>query len=377
VPETDVQALLERHAPRLVYDSMEAYFADSAAIWTDSPFTELRRADGTVLARAPQLSLGFLGPHTYGDGRPVVSSDAIGEKTQDYQHHAAALHRDPRYRDRAHTHARHDSAGHLWLQYWFFYYYNDFQLAGPLLSAGKHEGDWEMIQLRIGGDGKPDQAVYAQHKGAESKAWKDVKMAPGAPDTPLVYVARGSHASYFSAGTHWTGTWFDHADGHGPQIVPALTALSDSGTPWAIWPGSWGDTRATDSPLDSASPVGPAHHSRWGDPAGLAATALRLATARVPPAPAVPPAPQITVRRDGGGLRVSYSGVQGVGLVVAIRPQGSQEPALTYALHTAGPAGEALIEHSVAPGQAYEIRAATTAASGAASAATLAELPAR
>src|SRR3954465_14317652 len=32
----DVRVLLERHRPRLVYDSHEVYFADSAAIWTDS-----------------------------------------------------------------------------------------------------------------------------------------------------------------------------------------------------------------------------------------------------------------------------------------------------------------------------------------------------
>jgi hypothetical protein len=49
---------------------MEACFADSAAIWTDFASTELRRADGTVPAKAPKLSLAFLGARTYGDGRP-------------------------------------------------------------------------------------------------------------------------------------------------------------------------------------------------------------------------------------------------------------------------------------------------------------------
>ena len=32
---TDARVLLERYKPRLVYDSHEAYFADSAAAWTD------------------------------------------------------------------------------------------------------------------------------------------------------------------------------------------------------------------------------------------------------------------------------------------------------------------------------------------------------
>ena len=52
---TDARVLLERHRPRLVYDSQEAYFADSAAIWTDSPTNVLGAADGTVLAKPPKL----------------------------------------------------------------------------------------------------------------------------------------------------------------------------------------------------------------------------------------------------------------------------------------------------------------------------------
>ncbi len=70
---TDARILLERHRPRLVYDSHEAYFADSAATWTDSPTNVLRRADGTVLAKPPQLSLALLGPHAYADGASVLA----------------------------------------------------------------------------------------------------------------------------------------------------------------------------------------------------------------------------------------------------------------------------------------------------------------
>ena len=65
---TDSAVLLERHKPRLVYDSHEAYFADSAAIWTDSPTNALRRADGATIATPPKLALAYLGPQTYADG---------------------------------------------------------------------------------------------------------------------------------------------------------------------------------------------------------------------------------------------------------------------------------------------------------------------
>src|SRR5919112_522948 len=84
---TDAHALLARHSPRLVYDSQEAYFADSAAIWNDSAFNVLKRANGTLLAKPPQLALGYLGAHTYADGKPVLADDAIGETTKDYAKH--------------------------------------------------------------------------------------------------------------------------------------------------------------------------------------------------------------------------------------------------------------------------------------------------
>src|SRR5829696_9305252 len=173
---TDARVLLERHKPRLVYDAMEPYFADSAAIWTDSAHNVLRRANGTLLARPPRLSLQLLGPHTYSDGRPVLADDAIGETARDYAAHAAALHRQAKYRDRAYGHARRDRNGRLWLQYWLFYYYNDFQLL-PFVSGGKHEGDWELVQIRLGPSEQPEQAVYTQHKTAESRPWSDVRKA--------------------------------------------------------------------------------------------------------------------------------------------------------------------------------------------------------
>jgi hypothetical protein len=108
---TDAHTLLTRHVPRLVYDSQEAYFADLAAIWTDSPANVLKRADGHVLAKPPKLALSFLGPTAYADGTPVQATDTIGESTHDYAKHAAALHGQVRYANRVHGHARRDSHG--------------------------------------------------------------------------------------------------------------------------------------------------------------------------------------------------------------------------------------------------------------------------
>jgi hypothetical protein len=329
---TDERVLLERHRPRLIYDSHEAYFADSAAIWTDSPTNVLKRADGSVVARPPKLSLAFLGT-PYGARR----TDAIGDTTRAYEQHAAAMHRLAKYRNRVHGHARRDAQGRLWLQYWLFYYYNDYQLLGPL-SGGNHEGDWELVQVRLNAAGRPDQIVGSQHKQAESRAWRD---APKDGDTPLIHVARGSHANYFGKGRHWTGSWFDQADGKGPRITPALDVLEDT-TPWVLWPGSWGDTKASGNPLDANSPVSPGVRPHWLDPSKLAGAGPRAG------APPAPPPPAATVERTGGTLVVRYEAPAGAtALTVAVRPKGSDEPARTRSVPLDGrrgalelPAGE-------------------------------------
>jgi hypothetical protein len=340
---TDAHMLLARHVPRLVYDSQEAYFADSAAIWTDSPANVLKRADGTVLAKPPKLSLGFLGPKSYGDGTAAKATDTIGETTRDYAKHAAALHAQVRYSNRIHGHTRRDKAGNLWLQYWFFYYYDDFQLAGPLLSAGDHEGDWEMIQIRVDDAGTPQQAVYSQHKSAEAHDWSYVQTVPADRDTPIVYVARGSHANYFRPGTHWTGVWFDHADGHGPAIDPALIDLGDTVPGWVRWPGFWGDTKPVAEPIDATSPRGPAGHAQFDNPAVLVTTAAQAAAKVVAPPPAVPPPPRIAAARTGKTLTVGFdtgAGPPPAGLVVAVRPVGSEEPAKVFPIEVGQSQGE-------------------------------------
>jgi hypothetical protein len=308
---TDPRVLLERHKPRLVYDSHEVYFADSAAIWTDSRTNVLKRADGKVVAKPPQLSLAFLSTYA------AKSTDMIGDTTRDYAKNAARLHQQPQYRDRVHGHARKDWQGRLWLQYWLFYYYNDYQLLGPL-SGGNHEGDWELVQLRLDAAEKPVQAVYSQHKQAESRAFTQT--------TPTVYVARGSHANYFSKGSHWTGNWFDQADGKGPQIVPALIVLEDD-TPWARWPGFWGDTKEGFLPLDSNSPVSPGVRPYWLDPSKLKGAGAPQA------APAAPPPPSATAQRTSAGVVVRYEAPpHAAALAVALRPKGSNEPAITHAI---------------------------------------------
>ena len=159
-------------------------------------------------------------------------------------------------------------------------------MLGPLLSGGKHEGDWELVQLRLNAAEQPEEAVYSQHTSAESKPWANVRKSRAAP---LVYVARGSHANYFRPGSHLTGAWVDQADGKGPQITPTLEVVEDT-TPWMLWPGRWGDTKATSSPIDSSSPNSPGRRPHWLNPVGAHRRADRArggrAARRPPPRPA-------------------------------------------------------------------------------------------
>ena len=184
-----MNADLARFSPWLRYDSQESFRADSAATLTDSVGKAgpnvLKRKNGTVLAKAGDgLSLDFLG--TYGGAVKDDFLDAVG---RDYVADARRLHAKPEYADRIYGHVVKDRKGATWLQYWFFDHYNDKQFLG----LGLHEGDWEMIQLRLGAGGVPDAVTYAQHEAGERCAWTGVEK--GADGAPIVYVARGSHAS--------------------------------------------------------------------------------------------------------------------------------------------------------------------------------------
>ena len=59
--------------------------------------------------------------------------------------------------------------------------------------------------------GHPDIAVYAQHSYGEMRRWEEIEKLDADLDRPVVYVARGSHASYFTAGFHQTEAWYDLA----------------------------------------------------------------------------------------------------------------------------------------------------------------------
>jgi hypothetical protein len=153
-----------------------------------------------------------------------------------------------------------------WLQYWMFFAENAHDRG--LLATGRHEGDWEMVQYRLR-RGRLVRAVYAQHATAESCGFANVRRSRG---RPVVFVARGSHAMYFTPGLR-ERTWpdpNDEADGRGPRVRPRVVRITADRPPWMTYPGRWGGTRSGWIPGEMDSPRGPAFQpARW-DAAGWA-----------------------------------------------------------------------------------------------------------
>jgi hypothetical protein len=372
--------LLKRHKPWLKYDSQESYFADSAAEWTDNKGNELRNAAGKVLATAGNgLTPAFLGV-TYPGGAKATDKDLIADPAKDYREQARKLHANKRYANRMYGHAVVDDDGDLWLQYWFFYFYNDYNLIGNFLKAGLHEGDWEMIQIRLKGE-TPDLAIYAQHTEAESRAWSQVDIVPGT-QRPLVYVARGSHASYFEPGRHWTGHWFDYADGKrkSPDLSLNVVVESDEDWRWIRWPGFWGDTKKGGSPLDSDSPRGPAAHKQWDAPLLLVKKAAARPAAPPEERPRPPAAPFVRVEWAGETIRVNYTVQPGPdrriprGLAVTINSPGEIAPPTTETFTISTRTGSVDVKTRVDRKLAYDVYVSCASAAGIASPSVRADL---
>jgi hypothetical protein len=363
--------LLKRFQPVLRYDSNEQYFVDSAAQWTGCPGHELRRKDtakgmkGKVIASAaaaagkPQLTLEFLGrPKAYDNGEPWDDGDVISDPSKNYRAEYVRLRTEhPELNNVMYARSVEDN-GRLWLQYWFWYFYNNYQLA---FGAGLHEGDWEMVQLRMHPtEDRPDVAVYAQHRYGEKRSWGAVKKVG---ERPIVYVGRGSHASYFEKGFHQTEAWYDLADGKRKAPELAVEIVHDKTHEWMRWRGTWGDTKPSDHDklgLQSNSPTGPGHKKQWSNPNAMLddATETKLGKAQV--------APDVTVVRHNGTLRVDYDftkrNPRPIRLVVTVNSRDEKGvPPKTYNVEAFDPSGRGSAPTDIAldPAKHYDVYTST------------------
>ena len=143
-----------------------------------------------------------------------------------------------------------ESGSETVVQYWLFYYLNDWR--------NIHEGDWELVQLHfpagtaqnlLESNAVPGFAAYSQHQAGQQMPWSEMLSRGLVSDThPFVYVARGSHANYFTPGQFWSGLDFDDTGlSSWRKIFPEqlevvlLPETADEGLEWLDFQGYWGE----------------------------------------------------------------------------------------------------------------------------------------
>jgi hypothetical protein len=298
------QALLNKHGPQLCFDRQYDYRAAAVATAVDNPGNLIRRRDGEVVARAggePPLTLETLSGGQYANELEPSSHDCLSQ-APDVIGDARRMERDPHYRSRLYGRVVRDSE-RTWLQYWIWLYYNP----KNLLGFGKHEGDWEMIQIGLDPSGAPEVVTYCQHDSGEARSWEAIETEG---DRPVVYVAPLSHASYFEAKTHPYPIGIDHPYGDGPKDTPEVEPIG----PWATWPGRWGNSERVIAKKIGNGPPSPGHQGlKWDDPSAFHGRMRRRkfrqwigAVLHWIGKPFYPLAPSLETELTGGRIQVKF-----------------------------------------------------------------------
>ncbi len=238
-------------------------------LWNMDPPGEWLSEAGPGFHGGAHLDLSALGSIYPGGKREASDNDWIDEVNPPGQGYAGVAEglEGRGYADHAYG-ILINEGGKIWLQYWYFYYYDDFGYA----ALGEHEGDWESVEIGLDEDLKPEVFVYSQHKRAVKCYVEDEEADVTEGGAPIVYVARGSHANYPEAGEYLTEVSFnpDEAWGKGDTVKPRLENLGRTQPSWLEWPGHWGGSYASNE-LESDSPTGPAFgHEQWSSPEGYA-----------------------------------------------------------------------------------------------------------
>jgi hypothetical protein len=193
----------------------------------------------------------------------------------------------------AHVATQSDRPGYLALQYWLYWYYNDWN--------DKHESDWEFIQVLFKADTvqqalgqDPFQVGYAQHTGGETATWTDPKLRKEGTH-PVVYSSERSHASYFAPALFLgrassEGFGCDNTQGPSTRVTPRAVLLPDSPSgpndplAWMAFQGRWGERQSG----PNNGPDGPTAKPRWSAPVTWQ-EGLRPSSFEIPGGSAAPP----------------------------------------------------------------------------------------
>jgi hypothetical protein len=160
----------------------------------------------------------------------------------------------------------------LVVQYWFFYYFNQFN--------DLHEGDWEGMQVAFHASTPaealargPYEIVLFQHAGGETADWGDDNKLERQGTHPIVYPAAGSHATFYDdgifleTGSGGSGLGCDNTTEPlrtlrpRPVLVPTNPSRRDP-FPWLTYNGHWGQR---DRGFNNG-PTGPNTKTVWREP---------------------------------------------------------------------------------------------------------------
>ncbi|HVV91443.1 MAG TPA: hypothetical protein VHB53_13185 [Solirubrobacterales bacterium] len=179
-------------------------------------------------------------------------------------------------------------AGHpgFALQYWFFWYFNQFN--------DLHEGDWEGMQITFEAPDaaaalreEPGEIILFQHAGGERADWEDGKVQKEGTH-PVVYPAAGSHATFYDSavyvenGQHGSGLGCDNTTGplRELRLRPVLMpneVVSKGPFAWTSYYGRWGEREKG----YNNGPTGPQTKTQWREPFAWMA-AQRTTSPRLP-----------------------------------------------------------------------------------------------
>jgi len=169
--------------------------------------------------------------------------------------------------------AREGDHGGFVLQYWFFWYFNQFN--------DLHEGDWEGMQISFQSEGpaaalegeeEPDEIILFQHAGGERADWDDAKVQKEGT-RPIVYPAAGSHATFYDSavyvenGQEGSGLGCDNTS-EPVRELPLKPILLPNSVPssgpfvWLSYGGRWGEKEKG----YNNGPTGPQTKTVWREP---------------------------------------------------------------------------------------------------------------
>jgi hypothetical protein len=175
----------------------------------------------------------------------------------------------------AHIATEDDEPGFV-VQYWFYYYFNQFN--------DLHESDWEGMQIafkpgtpREALKTGPDEIVLFQHSGGEKADWDEAKVQKEGTH-PVVYPAAGSHATFYDSavyvenGQRGSGLGCDNTTEPlrrlplRPVLVPTKPPRG-SRFQWLSYKGRWGQKEKS----YNNGPTGPNTKTQWLEPFSWAA----------------------------------------------------------------------------------------------------------